>query len=82
VDAVTSDGAKTNRKMWEEFGLDGGERLNFVDHLAKMADESTGDNRRLYFCSDYVHLFKCIRNNLLARGEFVVSSFLNSLFTI
>lgn len=70
VDAVVCDGGATNRGMWKEFGISG--RLhnaqNSVQHPCPSS--STDADRRLFFLSDYVHLVKCIRNNLLNRKFF------------
>jgi hypothetical protein len=43
--------------------------VNSISHPMNSQDENT---RRVYFLSDYVHLVKCLRNNLLTRGQFKV----------
>lgn len=59
--------------MWKEYGITGvhGSVNNSLRHpVAEMS--GTRDHNRLYFFSDYVHLIKCIRNNLLNRKCFQV----------
>ena len=74
VDAIVCDGGTTNRGVWKEFGIDGHKDslVNSVRHpMADVSSQRT-DADRLYFFSDYVHLFKCIRNNLLNAKSFSV----------
>src|SRR6218665_988093 len=70
VDAVICDGGATNRGIWKEFGISGcGDNpKNSMQHPC--LSPSTNADRRLFFLSDYVHLVKCIRNNLLNRKFF------------
>ena len=70
VDAVVCDGGATNRGMWKEFGISGcvHNAKNSVQHPCP--SPSTSTDRRLYLLSDYVHLVKCVRNNLLNRKFF------------
>lgn len=60
VDGIICDGATTNRKMWEEFGITGN-RHNVRYSFENPADE----NRKIYAFSDTPHLIKCVRNRLL-----------------
>jgi hypothetical protein len=73
VDGITCDGGKPNRKMWEEFGIRGNYPgvINAVAHPMNSINVD-GVERKLYFFSDYVHLLKCTRNNLLKREVFEV----------
>jgi len=70
---VVCDGGATNRGMWKEFGVSGGvhNTVNSVPHPSPSAKRDL--DRRLYFFSDYVHLIKCVRNNLMNRKAFQVS---------
>ena len=65
VEGVVSDGAQSNRNMWSHFGVSGclENPINWVQHPVSVS-------RKLYFFSDYVHLVKCVRNNLLNHGCF------------
>ena len=53
MDAVTTDGASKNRKMWTEFGISE-ENVSCV-HVCDA-------ERRLWFISDFPHLIKNLRN--------------------
>jgi len=59
--------------MWEEFGISGYYPgvINAVAHPMNSINVD-GVERKLYFFSDYVHLLKCTRNNLLKREVFEV----------
>lgn len=60
VDAVTTDGATWNRKMWKEFGVTK-ENVS-VPHIID-------DKRSLWFLSDFPHLIKCLRNFITQSGR-------------
>jgi adenosine 3'-phospho 5'-phosphosulfate transporter B2 len=59
VDGLVSDGASTNRKLWNEFGVSGklNESKNFFTH-------PLNDKRKVYVFSDAPHLIKTVRNRL------------------
>lgn len=63
VDCVVSDGASAS-----EFGIGFGDDGTIINSLIHPCDE----NRRLYFLSDIIHLFKCMWNWLLQSGKFEV----------
>jgi len=48
--------------------------VNSVQHPAADLVEGRSCQDHLYIFSDYVHLFKCMRNNLLNKREFTVSN--------
>jgi len=60
VDGIVCDGATTNRKIWSELGIvcsqDG--MKNYFEH------PSIHNNKRVYAFSDFIHLFKWVRNRL------------------
>lgn len=56
VDGVITDGATWNRNMWTIFGID---EENCSSEHPMDAD------RKLWFLSDWCHLVKCLRNNIL-----------------
>lgn len=53
--------------MWKEFGITG--ELDAVKHFFNNPHD---ENRKIFVLSDTPHLFKCIRNRLLAK-ELMVS---------
>lgn len=59
LDYITCDGATWNRAMWRKFGISG---------TAKVVRPSCGDDRRLFFISDFPHLMKCVRNGFIGGG--------------
>lgn len=61
------DGAKPNRRMWKEFGITG--ELGAVKYFF---NDPHDENRKIFVLSDTPHIFKCIRNRLLAK-ELMVS---------
>jgi hypothetical protein len=63
--------------VWKEFGIDGHKESlsSSVRHPMADGDHGRHDEDRLYFFSDYVHLFKCVRNNLSNAKSFKVNSF-------
>lgn len=68
VAGIVCDGAKTNRRMWKEFGVDG--KLGSLKHYF---ENPAGEDRKIFVMSDAPHLFKCIRNRLLKKpGELMV----------
>jgi len=56
IDGVVSDGAKTNRRMWSEFGVS--EDLNNLQNYTIHPVSPT----RKFFFSDAPHLIKNVRN--------------------
>ena len=60
VSAIVCDGARTNRKMWKEFGISG--KLGSTRSFFTNPFDS---DQKIYALSDVPHLFKCIRNRLL-----------------
>ena len=63
IDAVTTDGAQWNRRVWKLFGVDE-QNLSCVHPC----DESA----KLWFLSDFPHLIKTFRNKLLEIKTFDV----------
>lgn len=59
VDGIVCDGATTNRKMWSELGIVGSQ-----DGMKNYFEHPSIHNKRVYSFSDFVHLFKCVRNRL------------------
>lgn len=59
VEGIVCDGATTNRKMWSELGINGSQRemKNYFEHPSI-------PNKKVYALSDFIHLFKCVRNRL------------------
>nr|XP_037280523.1 uncharacterized protein LOC119173843 [Rhipicephalus microplus] len=60
VDFVTCDGATWNRKMWKVLGIEATSE-NIQCRMRHPKDSS----RYVHFLSDFPHLIKCLRNNLL-----------------
>lgn len=60
VTTLECDGAKPNRRMWQEFGISG--------ELGKMKNsfKIPYDDLREIFVLDVPHLFKCVRNRLIS----------------
>jgi len=67
VTGIICDGAKPNRRMWREFLITG--ELGAVKYFFNNPHD---ENRKIFVLSDTSHLFKCIRNRLLAK-ELMVS---------
>ena len=63
VHAVTSDGAQWNRGVWTIMKIS--PRNLFCAHPFL-------ENMKLFFVSDFPHLAKCLRNNILQHKEFWV----------
>lgn len=59
VEGIVCDGATANRRMWKELGIDGTKQnlKNYFEHPIE-------PKRKVYVFSDFVHLFKCVRNRL------------------
>lgn len=64
VDAVTTDGASWNRKMWSEFEIS--------DYNVSCIHPSDPE-RRLWFLSDFPHLIKNLRNFITDKKFVLVS---------
>lgn len=78
VDVVTSEGASWNRGMWKQFGLKDLE-TSCIHICALEEDESeekedSFERRRLWFCSDFSHLVKNLRNFLMSQKEVMVKT--------
>jgi len=59
VNGIICDGATTNRKMWKELGIDSSK-----NNLRNYFQHPCDPKRKVYAFSDFVHLFKCVRNRL------------------
>jgi len=75
VDGIISDGASTNRRMWKELGTDGSQE-NLKNYFVHPIDSE----RKVFVLSDFVHLFKCIRNRLHNNKTLRVSWSIKKLF--
>ncbi|KAH9382911.1 hypothetical protein HPB48_023536 [Haemaphysalis longicornis] len=60
VDFITCDGATCNRNMWKELGIEA-----TAQHIKSRIHHPKDRTRFLHFVSDFPHLIKCLRNNLL-----------------
>ena len=74
VDGIVCDGSTTNRGIWKQLGISGriGEVVSSIPHPVIDVGGKRDTNDRLFVLSDYVHLMKCVRNNLLNKKEFEV----------
>ncbi|KAF4524585.1 hypothetical protein B566_EDAN008540 [Ephemera danica] len=70
VDGVVTDGASWNHNMWKRFGVCVGKGRDMKSWSEHPADPT----RKLFFFSDFPHLLKCLRNNLLDRDFFKTAS--------
>ncbi|XP_044757338.1 uncharacterized protein LOC123315634 [Coccinella septempunctata] len=61
---ITSDGASWNRKMWKHFEIE--------DTSEPWCEHPMDNKRKLRMCSDFPHLIKCLRNNLITKKKFKV----------
>lgn len=59
VDGIVCDGAATNKKIWKELGINGTQ-----DKLKYYLEHPLNVSRKIFAFSDYVHIFKCVRNRL------------------
>lgn len=78
VDFITCDGATWNRKMWKVLGIEA------TSQVIKSRIQHPKDPKRfLHFVSDFPHLIKCMRNNLVSHDfdtpDGMVSYFLGSI---
>lgn len=64
VVGLTSDGATTNRNLWKELGVSGGEE-NFKNFFENPYDS----NRNIFVFSDVPHLMKTVRNRLFQKKQ-------------
>ncbi|XP_067133577.1 uncharacterized protein [Centruroides vittatus] len=62
VDFITCDGASWNRNMWAQFGI-GYKPVG--KKISCKVTHPVDSKRNLHFISDFPHLIKCLRNNLL-----------------
>lgn len=62
VNGVVSDGASTNRKLWEEFGISGQKNriINSFEH-------PLNPKRKVFMFADSPHLIKNVRNRLYTK---------------
>jgi len=70
VDGIVCDGATTNRRMWKELGIDGS-----TDGLNNYFKHPCDSARKLYAFSNFIHLFKCVRNRLYNKKRLQVCNF-------
>lgn len=71
VDVVTSDGASWNYNVWKQFGLEGLDAsCSHPCSIGSVNDLVAG--RRLWFCSDFSHLIKILRNFMMSKEEIMV----------
>lgn len=61
VDGVVTDGASWNHNMWSQYGAGVGEGRN----ISHSCEHPVDGKRQLFFFSDFPHLLKCLRNNIL-----------------
>lgn len=75
VERIMCDGATTNRKMWSELGINGSqnEMKNYFEHPSM-------PNKKVYAFSDFIHLFKCVRNRLYNNKSLRVRYFYSYVF--
>lgn len=59
VEGIVCDGATTNKKMWVELGINGTQ-----DNLRNYFVHPLDTSRKIFAFSDFVHIFKCVRNRL------------------
>lgn len=69
VDGLVCDGVSTNRAALASFGFNGSK-----DKLVNRMVNPCDDKRFIYFFCDMPHLLKTIRNNLLSKKQFLVST--------
>lgn len=75
IDGIVCDGATTNRKMWTELGINGTQ-----DKMKNYFEHPSVSNKKVYVFSDFVHLFKCVRNRLYNNKTLRVSQFQYIIF--
>ncbi|KAM7312997.1 uncharacterized protein ISCGN_002918 [Ixodes scapularis] len=63
IDFVTCDAAAWNRRMWKIFGI----KATSTKVVCK-TEHPADPSRKLHFISDFPHLVKCSRNNMLIAG--------------
>lgn len=59
IHAIVCDGASNNKKMWQEFGIDGS-----MDKISYKFENPADEDKIVYAISDVPHIFKNIRNRL------------------
>lgn len=59
IEEIVCDGASTNKKVWSELGIVGtqNETKHYFEHPLI-------PKKKVYAFSDFIHLFKCVRNRL------------------
>lgn len=72
-DVITMDGASWNRSTWKKFGIEG-------DNMS--CTNPYDPTRKLWFCSDFPHLIKNLRNCIIKESEIWVSLVFNSVFIL
>lgn len=70
VHGIVCDGATTNRRMWVELGIDGSKT-----NLKNYFEHPVYPERKIYALSDFVHLFKCVRNRLYNNKQLKVGTY-------
>lgn len=70
VHGIACDGATTNRRMWVELGIDGSKT-----NLKNYFEHPVYPERKIYALSDFVHLFKCVRNRLYNNKQLRVGTY-------
>lgn len=70
IDGIVCDGAATNRKMWSILGIVGTQ--NKTKHYFT---HPIVPNKKVYAFSDFIHLFKCVRNRLYNKKHLRVKKF-------
>lgn len=68
VHGVVCDGHTTNRRMWKELGID-----CTIENLKNYFEHPCVSSRKVYVFSDFVHLFKCVRNRLYNNKQLQVN---------
>jgi len=71
VDGLISDGAQWNRGMWKNFGIDASKGS---------CTHPYGENRELFFFSDFPHLIKNVRKYVVDNKTFQVWVFISGNF--
>lgn len=78
VDGIVCDGANWNRAMWREFGCTNEEPWcpHPTEVLESDTEQAENEKRYLHFFSDFPHLMKNLRNWIVDKKNFNVSSHL------
>lgn len=68
VEGIVCDGATTNKKMWIELGIN-----DTQDNIKNYFVHPLNENRKVLAFSDFIHIFKCVRNRLYKSKSLRVS---------